>query len=130
MAATIATAEACAINGPGTDLLCGALQQRFDVFGARPGIATLELNGLTDTGRCADREGAGTRINADKVADKEIAAMKFIEVLVNDESDKQISAQAAFFGFRERVQGLHEDFIRRAIADLMDVMAFGARNGP
>jgi len=129
-AATVAAAKAGAENVASFQVCASTPEKLRDVFGARGGVTALELNGLSRTRQSADGEGAGVGVGADEIADEEIAAMKFIEVFVDDESNKKVSLAFLLFRRRKFLNRVNEHLVSRAIGDLVDDVLLGFRNGP
>src|SRR6266568_9604787 len=130
VAAAVATAQARAVERFAGELLARAPQQGGDVFGAGGGVAALELDGLARPREGADGDDAGLGVRADEIADEKIAAVKVLEVLVDDQSDEQVAARFALFLFGELVDRLRQDFVSRAVADLVDQISFRLGDGP
>jgi len=129
-AAPVAATKAAAQNLASLQVCASTREKVGNVFRACGGIAALKLNGLTGTGERADGEGAGVGVGADEVADEEIAAMKFIEVFVDDESHKKIALAFLLFRRRKLLNGVDENLVGGAVGDLVDDVLLGFRNGP
>src|SRR5262245_39018505 len=125
MAAPIATAEAPAVNRFSSQTPLDALQQRFDVFGARGGVAPLKLDWLPRARRCSDRQRPQLWVGANDVADEKIPAMKFLQILVDHEADEQIALRLFLFFGWEAVERFGEYFVRRTIGDFLNEILFG-----
>jgi hypothetical protein len=63
-------------------------EQFVHVLGRRRRVAPLELHGLPRARQRADGQHAGIRVAADEIAHEKIAAMKILEVFVDDEADE------------------------------------------
>ena len=129
-AATVAAAKAGAEDVASFQVCASPPEKLRDVFGARGGIAALKLDGLTRTRERADGEGAGVGVGADEIADEEIAAMKFIEVFVDDEANKEIPLALLLFCRRKLLNRVDEDLVSGAIGDFVDDVLLGLRDGP
>jgi hypothetical protein len=130
MAPSIATAQATPINDRVAQLPRGAGQQRGHVFGRCRGVASLELNRLTQPRPGADRDAPGARVGAQEIADEKVAAMKFLQVLVDDQSDEKVATCLFLVLGREGVEGLDQHLIGRPVADLVDKVPLGLGDGP
>src|SRR5258706_12950281 len=128
--APVATAKAGAINRTVFDLGAQLLQEHRHVFGAGGGVAPLKLNGLAGPWIGADGQRSRFGIGADEVADEEITAMKFIEVFVHHQADEKVAARFLLVLWWEIAEGFGQNFIGRAVADLVDEIAFRFRDGP
>src|SRR5437867_7825258 len=105
--APVATAKAAAIKGGAFELRFRARQQRQQVFGGSRRVPALKLNGLAETGQCADREGTGARVRAEQVANQEIAALKFLDILVDNQTHEQVSLRLLPVRYGEFIEGFH-----------------------
>ncbi len=88
------------------------------------------MNGLAQARQRADGDAAGARVGAKQVADQEVAAMKFVEVLVDHQADEQIPARLLLFFGRERVERFGQDLVSWTIADFMDDVLLNFGEGP
>ena len=88
LAATVATAEAPAVNSRVGELFFCAGQQFIHVLGRRRRVAPLELHGLSRARHRADGQHAGVWVAAYKIAHEKIAAMKIFEIFVDDKADE------------------------------------------
>src|ERR1043166_2956080 len=82
-AATVATEEQA------TRRRAGRLKHEPQVFIGAVGVADVELDGLADADVVADRDGAGVAVEADQVADQEIAAAEGVAVFADRPADHQ-----------------------------------------
>src|SRR5436190_9997839 len=119
----IATAQAPAIDRGATEFPLGARQQRHHVLRGSRRVPALKLDGLSETGKRANGDGARARIGADEVAHEKIAALEVLPVLVDDEADEQVALRGPFFGGGEFVEGLQEDFVSEAVPDSLNEVA-------
>ena len=74
--ATIAAAEAAAVNRRTADFLLRVFEQIAHVLVRRRRVAPVELHGLTRARQRGDRQHAGIRVAADEIAHEKVAAMK------------------------------------------------------
>src|SRR5207248_4910995 len=97
---------------------------------ARGRIPTLKLNSLAWTRKRPDCDGAALGVCADQVADEKVAPVKFIQVFVYDQANKQIAARFFLVLRRQVVKSFSQYFVCRAVANLMDEVPFRLGNGP
>ena len=67
----------------------GRSQQLAQVLVGRLGVADVELDRLAATDPVGDGQGPGPRVEADQVADQEVAAAELVAVLVDRQADEQ-----------------------------------------
>jgi len=121
--AAIAAAQAAAQNFGVGEFSFGAGKQGLHVLGGGLGVAAMKLDGLADSRERANGNAAGAGIGADEIADEEVAAMKFLEVFIDDKADEKIAAAFALIVRGKRAEGFGEDFIGGAVGDFMDQLA-------
>jgi hypothetical protein len=126
----IATAKTRAVYGSVFDLLSELLQQARHVFGTRPRIPTLELDGLPGARVGTDGNRSRFRVGANEIANQKIATMKLLKVFVDDKSDKKISTRLLLFLGGQMAERLGQDFVGGTVADFVNEIAFSPGNGP
>src|SRR5581483_978849 len=84
--AAVAAEEECP-RGAGRALASGVLQEQAEVLVGRAGVADVELHRLADADAVAEDQGAALTVQAEDVADQEVAAAERVLVLVDDQAD-------------------------------------------
>src|SRR5579859_4112607 len=97
LAASIATAEAAAVEWSLFDGGFSSNQQFVHILGGRRRRTPLELDGLAQARQSADGDAAGAGIGSEQIADEEIAAMEFVTIFIDDQADKEIAARLLLF---------------------------------
>ena len=105
----------------------GLLDQFFGGGGRR---TPLELHGLPLARQGAHGNAAGPGVGAEQVANEEIAPMKFLEVFIDHEPDKQVAAGFFLFVGREFVECFCQHLVSRTIPDLVNNVLLHLREGP
>src|SRR5439155_6707972 len=127
---SVATAQAPAKNRGSAQLLSGARQQLEHVFRRRGGVPALELDGLAQAGQPADGDSARARVGAEEVAHQEIASLKFLQILVDNQAHKQVALGLFLVAGGEFVESLDKDLIGWPIADFVNKVALDSGDGP
>ena len=118
--ASIAAAQASAINSRAMRILLGTFKKLTHVLARRISIAPLKLHGLAGPGHCANGKNAGIRVATNKLAHQEIAAMKILKILIHNQADKQVATGLLLVSRRKLLERLGQHGVRRAVGDLMD----------
>src|SRR5581483_11636524 len=117
LAAPVAAAEARAVNRCIRQLFLGAGEQRQEIFRGSSGIVPLKLDRLALAWKRSNCNRARLRIGAEEIAHEKIAAVKFLQVFVDDQANEQIAARFFLFLGGQRVEGFSQNFIGRAVSD-------------
>ena len=107
-----------------------ATEQFVHVLGRRRRVAPLKLHGLPRARQRADGQHAGARVGADEIAHEKIAAMKILEVFVDDKADEQVALRLPLFVRRKFLKRFGEHGIRGPVADVTNQIAFHTRERP
>ena len=118
--ATVAAAEAAAIDHPVGEAIMGAEEQFVHLLRGASGITPLKLDGLAGAWQGTYGEDAGIRVAAEEIAHEEIAAMKILEVLVDDEADEEIATGFLLVSRRKFLKRLGQHGIGGTVGDLMN----------
>src|SRR4051812_35993226 len=90
--APVATTEASAVNRAILEALMGLPQQREHILVRRGCVASLKLHGLTRSRKSSYRDDSRIRIRPNQIAHQKITSCEILQILVNDQPDKKISA--------------------------------------
>ena len=105
-----------------------AVEQAPQVLVGGVRVAHLELHGLADLDLLADRERAGRLVDAEQVADEEVAALEVETVLVDDETDVQPLAHELAVLVARGLNNLLQPVHRGLTGELVHEVALGARD--
>src|SRR5690349_12728926 len=92
-AAPIAGTQTAAVHGFTLQLVPGPGEQFGQILGRRRRGTTLELDGLAKPRQSANSYAARSGIGAEQVAHEEITAVKFLQVFIHHQADKEVTAR-------------------------------------